>query len=79
MRVNRQYAPELRAEAVKQALERDITVVAMATRIGLPRHTLCSWVQSARKSGRAANDGAAIAVSDSAEIRRLKAELRRVT
>jgi len=42
MRVNRQYAPELRAEAVKQALERDITVVAMATRIGLPRHTLCS-------------------------------------
>jgi len=81
MSVNRQYTPEFRAEAVKQVLERGFSVVDVATRIGLPRHTLYGWVQVAKKAARSASDGAAMAMamSDSAEIRRLKAELRRVT
>jgi transposase len=79
MSVNRQYTLEFRAEAVKQVLDRGFTVVDVATRIGVPRHTLYSWVQAAKKAARSASDGSAMAMSDSAEIRRLKAELRRVT
>ena len=53
------------------------TVVDVASRIGIPKHTLYGWVQAARKATPAS--GAAAAPTDSAEIRRLKAELRRVT
>ena len=74
---NKQYTDEFRAEAVKQVLERGFTVVDMAARIGLPKHTLYDWVQKT-KAGRPAA-GSAPAETDSAEVRRLKAELRRVT
>ena len=52
-------------------------MVDVASRIGIPKHTLYGWVQAARKTALAR--GAAVAPTDSAEIRRLKAELRRVT
>ncbi|QNH23957.1 transposase [Xanthomonas theicola] len=74
---SKQYTDEFRAEAVKQVIERGFTVVDVASRIGIPKHTLYGWVQAARKMAPAA--GAAAASTDSAEIRRLKAELRRVT
>lgn len=76
---NRQYADEFKAEAVKQVIDRGFTVVDVAARIGVPKHTLYGWVQVARKAGRATSSGTAAAASDSAEVRRLKAELRRVT
>ena len=60
---SKQYTDEFRAEAVKQVLERGFTVVDVAARIGIPKHTLYDWVPG----------------TDSAEVRRLKAELRRVT
>ena len=72
------YTDEFRAEAVKQVLERGFTVVEVAGRIGLPKHTLYDWVQTAKKTAKAETAPAA-EKSDSAEIRRLKAELRRVT
>ena len=75
---NRQYTDEFRAEAVKQVLERGFTVVDVAARIGIPKHTLYDWVQKAKKAGRPAA-GSAPTGTDSAEVRRLKAELRRVT
>ena len=74
---SKQYTDEFRAEAVKQVLERGFTVVDVAARIGIPKHTLYGWGQVARKMAPAS--GAAAAPSDSAEIRRLKAELWRVT
>lgn len=79
MGINRQYTAEFKAEAVKQVLERGFTVVDVSTRIGLPKHTLYGWVQDAKKRSQVAGEGSAAALSDSAEIRRLKAELRRVT
>lgn len=79
MSSNRQYTDEFKSEAVKQVVERGFTVVDVATRIGVPKHTLYGWGQSARKAARAGVAVAAVAVSDSAEVRRLKAELRRVT
>jgi transposase len=74
---SKQYTDEFRAEAVKQVIERGFTVVEVASRIGIPKHTLYGWVQATKKTMPAA--GATVAPSDSAEIRRLKAELRRVT
>lgn len=77
MSSNKHYTDEFRAEAVMQVIERGFTVVDVATRIGIPKHTLYGWAQAAKKTTRA--PGATAALSDSAEIRRLKAELRRVT
>ena len=73
---NRQYTGEFRSEAVKQVLERGFTVVDVAARIGIPKHTLYGWVQAAKKLAPAAS---AVTASDSAAVRRLKAELKRVT
>jgi len=75
---SKQYTDEFRAEAVKQVLERGFTVVDVAARIGIPKHTLYVWVQKARKAG-APVAGQGLAGTDSVEVRRLKAELRRVT
>ncbi len=75
---NPQYTDEFRAEAVKQVLERGFKVVDVAPRIGVPKHTLYDWVQKARKAEQASSVSPA-SKSDSAEVRRLKAELRRVT
>ncbi|MFA7594562.1 MAG: IS3 family transposase, partial [Thiohalobacteraceae bacterium] len=75
---SKQYTDEFRAEAVKQVLERGFTVVDVAARIGIPKHTLYDWVQKAKKAAKPAT-GQAAAGTDSAEMRRLKAELRRVT
>ena len=74
---SKQYTDEFRAEAVKQVIERGFTVVDVASRIGIPKHTLYGWVQAARKTVSAS--GTSATPSDSAEVRRLKAELRRVT
>jgi transposase len=76
---SRQYTIEFKAEAIKQVLERGFTVVDVASRIGVPKHTLYGWVQSARKATRASGEAATMVSSDSAEVRRLKAELKRVT
>ena len=75
---SKRYTDEFRAEAVKQVLERGFTVVDVAARIGIPKHTLYDWVQKAKKAEKAAA-GSALVGTDSAEMRRLKAELRRVT
>ncbi|MDM4772955.1 IS3 family transposase [Solimonas sp. SE-A11] len=77
MSSNRQYTDEFKSEAVKQVIERGFTVVDVAARIGVPKHTLYGWVQSARKAAR--SSPAALPAGDSAEVRRLKAELKRVT
>ena len=70
---NRQYTAEFRGEAVKQVLERGFTVVEVAGRIGIPKHTLYGRVQTAKKAAPAASSPAA--ANDSAEVRRLKALL----
>jgi transposase len=75
---SKRYTDEFRSEAVKQVTERGHTVAEVAVRIGISKHTLYDWVQRAR-SRRTAAELAPVTSSDSAEVRRLKAELRRVT
>lgn len=45
-----------------------VSEVDVASRIGIPKHTLYGWVQAARQTARAPN--ATVVPSDSAEIRR---------
>lgn len=76
---NKRYTDEFRSEAIKQVMERGFTVVDVAARIGVPKHTLYSWVQSARNKDQVSTASAPAGDRDSAEVRRLKAELKRVT
>jgi transposase len=54
-------------------------VVEVATRIGIPKHTLYEWVHKVRKAARVSDTVAVADKSEAAEVRRLKAELKRVT
>jgi transposase len=76
---NKQYTAEFKAEAIKQVTERGFSVADVAARLGLAKPTLYDWVRRARKAAKATADGATAPASESAEVRRLKAELRRVT
>jgi len=75
---NKQYTAEFKAEAVKQVLDRGFKVTEVAARLGLPKHTLYEWVNKAKKAAATAGDGTS-APTESAELRRLRAELKRVT
>ena len=77
MGINRQYTEEFRSEAVKQVVERGFTVADVASRLGISKHTLYEWVHKARKASPSA--GGVADKGDAAEVRRLKAELKRMT
>lgn len=69
------FTEEFKVEAVKQVTDKGFAVAEVALRLGVSAHSLYSWVKrySVPAPVRAQQD------SQSDEIRRLKAELRRVT
>ena len=72
---NKRYPEEFKIEAVKQVTERGHAVADIANRIGVSQHSLYEWV----KRYSVPEPERFEAQSQSAEIRKLKAELRRVT
>lgn len=71
----KRYTNEFKVEAVKQVTERGHRVSEVASRLGVTTHSLYAWIRRYR-----AEQGASSAGSDQAsELRRVKAELRRVT
>ena len=78
---SKRYTDEFKAEAVKQVLERGRTVKDVAPRLGVNMHSLYEWVRLAKASAAtpAASPAGAPARGESVEVRRLTAELRRVT
>ena len=69
------YPEEFKIEAVKQITERGHRVADVSARIGVSQHSLYKWIKSyalpaAERQAQA---------SQTEELRRLKAELRRVT
>jgi transposase len=72
----KRYTDEFKIEAVRQVTERGHRVVEVAQRLGITTHSLYSWIQ---KFGKAKAKAYSPEVEQSAEVRRLKAELRRVT
>ena len=71
----KRFPEEFKIEAVKQITERGYRVADVSARIGVSQHSLYKWIKaySAPKAEQQAQ------VSQTEELRRLKAELRRVT
>ena len=69
----KRYTDEFKIEAVRQVTVRGHKVADVAHRLGITTHSLYAWI---RKFGPEAKLHEA---SSAAEIRKLKAELRRVT
>jgi transposase len=72
---SKRYTDEFKIEAVRQVNERGFKVAEVADRLGITTHSLYVWL---RKFGKPEVVQRA-ELDQSAEIRRLKAELRRVT
>lgn len=71
----KQYTEEFKAEAAKQVLEQGRPTREVALRLGISSDALYAWVRERRKAPEAREAEA----SQTAEMRRLQAELRRVT
>ena len=69
------YPEEFKAEAIKQITERGHKVADVSARLGVSQHSLYQWIKAQRMP---ASDQQA-QVSQTDELRRLKAELKRVT
>jgi transposase len=74
---SKRYTEEFKVEAVKQVLDRGHSVAEVAERLDVHKHSLYAWVKRSSKPSRVAGvsgDG-----NDAMELRRLRAELKRVT
>ena len=72
---SKRYTEEFKIEAVKQVTERGFSVYDVAARLGTTTHSLYAWI---RQYGNPSSQHGTI-TDQQAEIKRLKAELRRVT
>lgn len=72
---SKRHPEEFKIEAVKQVTERGHPVAEVASRIGVSQHSLYAWLKQYSLPAEARQEQQ----SQSAEIRRLKAELKRVT
>jgi transposase len=72
---SKRYTEEFKIEAVKQVTERGFSVYDVAARLGMTTHSLYAWV---RQYGSPPSQHTTI-TDQQAEIKQLKAELRRVT
>lgn len=72
----KRYTDEFKIEAVRQVTERGHRVAEVAERLGITTYSLYSWIRMFRspKAGSISPE-----IEQNAEVRRLKAELRRVT
>ena len=68
------FTEDFRLDAVKQITERGHSVADVSKRLGVSAHSLYGWMKR-----NAASPSAAVKDDQSAEIRRLKQELARVT
>lgn len=72
---SKRYTEEFRVEAVKQITDRGHSVADVAGRLGVSIHSLYAWQKKYEKpTGTRHAD-----MDQAAELRRVKAELRRVT
>ena len=72
---SKRYTDEFKIEAVRQVTDRGFKVAEVAERLGVTTHSLYAWIR--RFGKREVVQRAEL--DQSAEVRRLKSELRRVT
>ena len=72
---NQRFPEEFKIEAVRQVTERGLPVADVAARLGMSAHSLYAWIKrySKPEAQRKLED------DQQAELRRLRAELKRVT
>jgi transposase len=75
MSKQQRYTEEFKIEAVKQVTERRHPVAEVAERLGVSGHSLYAWIKRYTPPPEQRQQDA----NQAAEIRRFKAELRRVT
>ena len=71
----KRYTEEFKVEEVRQVIDRGHSVVQVAARLGITSHSLYAWVKKYDQPARE-RQGQKSAAS---ELRRVQAELRRVT
>jgi transposase len=71
----KRYTDEFKIEAVKQVTERGHSVADVAQRLGITTHSLYAWKRQLGKPDVVQQTE----LDQNAEVRRLKAELKRVT
>ena len=71
--ISKRYTEEFKVEAVKQVTERGYPLAEVAGRLGVSQHSLYQWLKGYGQPGEVRQEQQ----SQSAEIRRLKAELKR--
>jgi transposase len=72
---SKRYTDEFKIEAVKQVTERGFSVSEVAQRLGVTTHSLYAWKEKFGGSDIAQR----VAQDQSAEVRRLQAQVRRLT
>lgn len=72
---SKRYPEEFKIEAVKQITERRYPTAEVSARLGVSKHSLYAWVKQYSQPAPVRIE----ARSKDAELRRLKAELKRVT
>ena len=75
MQTRKTYTEEFRREAAMQVIENGYKVAEVAQRLGISSKSLYHWVDKYRKPEHVRLNESA----DAAELRKLKAELKRVT
>ena len=68
------FTEDFKTDAIKQVTERGYSIADVSQRLGVSTHSLYAWIK--RQAG---SPGLAVKDDQSAEIRRLKQELARVT
>jgi transposase len=69
--MNKKYPDEFKQEAVRQVVEKGYSVPDVSKRLGISDKSLCYWVSKAKVP--------ASQSAEQAEIRQLKAEVKRLT
>lgn len=72
---SQRYTEEFKVEAVKQITERGYPVAEVSSRLGVSQHSLYVWLKQYSQSPERRQESQ----DQTAEIRHLKAELKRVT
>ena len=72
------YAPEFKLQAVAMITEQKLSVAEVARRLGVTENLLHSWKKAVTKNGSAAFPGAGHLTPVEDELRRLRADVKRL-
>ncbi len=77
-KVRGQYPPEYKLRAVAMMTEQHLSVTEVARRLGVPAKRLHEWKKAVREHGVGAFPGAGHLTPQEDELRRLRAEVKRL-